>query len=364
MHKKIIVGLYFQSLSRKGGGAEKNIIWLSNELTKKNFEVHLISWDRLDNKSFYSLSNKVKWHKMNGNNFKLNKIQKLIRLNSLFKKNKINLLIGFVMSGDGTLFLSSILNKVKIICAERNEPSMYEILYSPIRKKINFTMMQLATYIIIQQEIFKKYYPKTLQKKILTIPNPVFKEKNINNICQVLEKEKILFVGRLERKQKRPMLLLKAFNEIKNKIPNWTLDFVGDGEEKSIMEDFIKKNDLMTKVKIFNTNKNINNFYKNSSIFITTSLWEGFPNSLTEAMHHGLACIGSNDSIAIKNLLDKDCGWLIYNFEENSFGQEIIKCIINKDERLEKGINARNKINEYRTEKIFKLWENLILSFE
>ena len=114
---------------------------------------------------------------------------------------------------------------------------------------------------------------------------------------------------------------------------------------------------------INSNDKNINDFYNNSSIFITTSLWEGFPNSLTEAMHHGLACIGSNDSIAIKNLLDKDCGWLIYNFEENSFGQEIIKCIMNKDERLEKGTNARNKINEYRSEKIFKLWENLILSF-
>ena len=36
MKKNIKVGLYFQSLSRKGGGAEKNIIWLSNELQKNN----------------------------------------------------------------------------------------------------------------------------------------------------------------------------------------------------------------------------------------------------------------------------------------------------------------------------------------
>ena len=165
MQKQIKVGLYFQSLSRKGGGAERNIIWLSNELIKNNFEVHLITWDRLENKSFYSISNQIKWHKMNKNNFKLNKIQKLIRLNNVFKKNKINLLIGFVMSGDGTLFLASILNNVKIICAERNEPSMYEILYSPFRKKINFAMMHLTTYIIIQQDIFKKYYPLSLHKK-------------------------------------------------------------------------------------------------------------------------------------------------------------------------------------------------------
>ena len=68
MKKNIKVGLYFQSLSRKGGGAEKNIIWLSNELEKNNFDVHLFSWDKKNSKSFYQISKKIKSHKMYDNN--------------------------------------------------------------------------------------------------------------------------------------------------------------------------------------------------------------------------------------------------------------------------------------------------------
>ena len=69
-----------------------------------------------------------------------------------------------------------------------------------------------------------------------------------------------------------------------------------------------------------------------------------------------LACIGSNESIAIKNFLEKDCGWLINNLDENNLGQQIIN-VLNKQERLEKGINAKNKINEYKPEIIFKCWK-------
>ena len=93
------------------------------------------------------------------------------------------------------------------------------------------------------------------------------------------------------------MLLLKEFNRIKNKIPDWSLYFVGDGEERIIMEEYILENSLISKVKIFDYSKNINDFYEMANIFVTTSLWEGFPNSLAEAMKNGLPCIGSAESL-------------------------------------------------------------------
>lgn len=362
MKKKFKVALYFQSLSRQGGGAEKNIVWLANKLNKNNFEVHLLSWDKFEDRSFYHISDGINWHKMQDNNQKKNKIRKFFTAFKIFKKYKIRVLIGFVISGDGTLILASILNQVKIICAERNEPSMYEILYSPLRKRINFTYMFFSNYIIVQQNIFKKLYPLILQNKILTIPNPVFKEEEITSVKQICNFKKILFIGRLDKNQKRPMILLKAFNKIKNEIPGWKLHFVGDGNQKKIMEDYIKNNDLISKVRIFNSSTNIINFYNNSSIFVSTSLWEGFPNALAEAMSKGLACIGASDSLAIKNLLKKNCGWLVDNLKEDNLSKELVKCIFHKEERLKRGINAKNEINKYNPNKIYKYWEKIILS--
>lgn len=360
MSDKIKVCLYFQSLSRKGGGAERNIIWLSNKFDKNKFEVHIISWDRKSSRSFYSLSENIKWHKMNENNYKINKIQRFFKLFNILRKNKIKILIGFVMSGDGTLFLASKLNQIKIICAERNEPSMYKILYHPLRKNFNFLMMNLSNSIVIQQSIFKKYYPSFLQKKIITIPNPIFKKENLKIKNNNYETKRILFVGRLEEKQKRPMILLEAFNKIHKQVPDWNLYFIGDGNEKTKMKSYIKKNNLNSQVKIFRTFKNILKFYENFSIFVITSKWEGFPNALAEAMNNGLACVGSNESLAIKNLLNYDCGWLYDNSKTNNLEKVLLKCILNKNERIQKGINAMNKINKYDSYKILKNWEDLI----
>ena len=345
MKKNIKVGLYFQSLSRKGGGAEKNIIWLSNELQKNNFDVHLFSWDKKNSKSFYQISKKIKWHKMYDTNLRMNKFQRFMIAFETFRKNNISLLIGFVMSGDGTIFIASKLNLIKIICAERNEPSMYDILYSPFRKKINFLQMRLSDAIVVQQNIFKKLYPSNLQKKVVIIPNPVFEEK-IHSSLKTNRKKIILFVGRLEKRQKRPMFLLKEFNRIKNKIPDWTLYFVGDGEERIIMKEYILENSLISKVKIFDSSKNISDFYKMASIFVTTSLWEGFPNSLAEAMKNGLPCIGSAESIGVKSLLNNNCGWLIKSCKGYQLGNAILKCISNEEETSKKVIKAVNKVKE------------------
>jgi len=362
MKKNIKVGLYFQSLSRKGGGAEKNIIWLSNELQKNNFDVHLFSWDKKNSKSFYQISKKIKWHKMYDNNLRMNKFQRFMIAFETIRKYKISILIGFVMSGDGTIFFASKLNLLKIICAERNEPSMYDILYSPFRKKINLLQMLLSDAIVVQQNIFKKSYPTNLQKKLVRIPNPVFEEKIIYSI-KSNRKKIILFVGRLEKRQKRPMLLLKEFNRIKYKIPDWSLYFVGDGEERRIMDEYIFKNSLISKVKIFDSRKNIFDFYKVANIFVTTSLWEGFPNSLAEAMKNRLPCIGSAESIGVKSLLSNNCGWLVNDCKGNKIGNAILKCINNEVETSKKVINAANKVKKYDPTTIYKSWEKLIASF-
>lgn len=363
MKKNIKVGLYFQSLSRKGGGAEKNIIWLSNELQKNNYDVHLFSWDKKNSKSFYQISKKIKWHKMYDANLRMNKFQRFMIAFENIRKNNISILIGFVMSGDGTIFLASKLNLIKIICAERNEPSMYDILYSPFRKKINFLQMHLSNAIVVQQNIFKNLYPSNLQKKVIRIPNPVF-DKKINPILNNNRKKIILFVGRLEKRQKRPMLLLKEFNRIKNKIPDWSLYFVGDGEERIIMEEYILENSLISKVKIFDYSKNINDFYEMANIFVTTSLWEGFPNSLAEAMKNGLPCIGSAESIGVKSLLNNNCGWLVKSCKGYQLGNAILKCINNEEETSKKVIKAVNKVKKYDPKTIYKSWEKLIASFQ
>ena len=71
--------------------------------------------------------------------------------------------------------------------------------------------------------------------------------------------------------------------KILSKKINCKLLIIGNGEEKSNLLSFIKKNKLKN-VKIINFKKNPYPYIKSSNLFILSSLYEGLPNVLLEAM--------------------------------------------------------------------------------
>lgn len=107
---------------------------------------------------------------------------------------------------------------------------------------------------------------------------PKLKEVNFdaNNI-------KICTIGRISY-QKNPEL----FNEIAKKFPNFEFTWIGDGDMKECLKS---TNISITGWKSKNEALNIMN---DSNIFILTSLWEGLPIALLEAMYYKKVCIVSN----------------------------------------------------------------------
>ena len=57
----------------------------------------------------------------------------------------------------------------------------------------------------------------------------------------------------------------------------------------------IKDKNLSKNIKLMGINKNIVKIYKNYDLYILSSKFEGYPNSLIEALA-GIACISSNCS--------------------------------------------------------------------
>lgn len=130
------------------------------------------------------------------------------------------------------------------------------------------------------------------------------KKLNKNSICinngidiNILEKEieefpehqmnynkiKICTVGRIGY-QKNP----KMFNNIAKKFPRIQFTWIGDGELRNEL-----KNNNVT-ITGWKKRKDVLKILNNNDIFILTSLWEGLPISLLEAMYMKKICIVSN----------------------------------------------------------------------
>lgn len=137
------------------------------------------------------------------------------------------------------------------------------------------------------------------------------------------EKNTICTIGRISY-QKNP----KLFNEIALKLPEYKFTWIGDGEQRNYLTSpNIKITGWLNRDEVL---KEVN---ENNS-FILTSLWEGLPISLLEAMYMNKLCfvsnvIGNKDVIKdgengyICNDLDEYISKLLYSL--NSSNNEIEK---------------------------------------
>ena len=92
----------------------------------------------------------------------------------------------------------------------------------------------------------------------------------------------IINVGRYTD-QKDQLTLLKAINLIKDQV-DIKLLIVGRGIKKNDLISYINLNNLKNNVQLVNFTKNPFNLIRSSDLFILTSLYEGLPNVLLEAL--------------------------------------------------------------------------------
>ena len=101
-----------------------------------------------------------------------------------------------------------------------------------------------------------------------------------------------------EKNLKIIILSLKYLN-----FDNFKLFILGSGPEKNELLNFVINNKLQHKVKLFPHTDSLDRFYKNSDLFINSSHFEGFPNSVVEAINYNLPVICSRSGGGIQEIL-------------------------------------------------------------
>lgn len=110
-----------------------------------------------------------------------------------------------------------------------------------------------------------------------------------------------LFVGTLEQYQKAPDVLVKAFNEIKDK--NITLTIIGDGRKKNELERICENRQVTFLGKLKNSSE-VRKYLTEKSFFVLPSRGEGLPRAMIEAMACSCICVGSRIG-GIEELIDE-----------------------------------------------------------
>ena len=192
--------------------------------------------------------------------------------------------------------------------------------------------------------------------KIISIYNPnTF--TIANSLCR---KEKIvLFMGRLQYAPKRVDYLLDIWKSIQPHHNDWILQICGSGDYKLSLEAYVKQHNI--KGVSFEGNVAPQPFYEKASIMCMTSLNEGMPMVIVEAMQCGVVPLVYDTYSAAKDLIsDGETGFVIPPFDKSKYVKKLSLLMDNEDLRINMGVKAMQSTSRFELDSIINQWEKLI----
>lgn len=141
------------------------------------------------------------------------------------------------------------------------------------------------------KQLCKQYRGRNPEMRGYVIPNGLIPQARLERFHKK-QKDKyliknFLFVGRFVEQKNIPLLLL-TFQKIKKKIPDAQLTMAGDGPQRLLAERLIEKYDLTNAVKLVGWVEDVSALYQKHEALLFTSSWEGFGNTIVEALAFGL----------------------------------------------------------------------------
>lgn len=339
--------------SLSAAGAEKVTVDLSNELSKSN-EVYLCIILK-ENIQFSFLKSQLN-EKVNYINLKCSKGNNLKTFLTIFKLiNKIKPdVIHAHLNTILYLYLPALVfkNKIKFIHTLHSiAPKTIGYRWQKIVNRI-FYKKNLINAIAISQICKTSFIEFYGHQNIVLIENGVSKvfrtnkfnevKKELNNLkCK--ESDRIfIHIGRFS-KPKNQKLLISVFNRMIKEGHGIILIVVGPGFD-SYEAEMLKKNSNKN-IHYLNSKSNISDYLFNSDIFVLSSLWEGLPISLLEAISCGIVPVCTPAGGIPDVILDENYGYISNDFSEKGLYDAALKCLSNIDQ-----FDRLNLINYFNSE--------------
>lgn len=305
-NKHVKLGMFIPFLAKGGAGRAVSRI---SELLADDFELYIILFD--ESKIDFEYRGTI--IDMNLRSVDENLIRKLIRsikrvraLKAIKKKYKLDVVISF-------LDIANICNVLtrskacKAIVSVRGSILNYKAdgITDAIKKQILKRLYRRSDRVItvskvLRQELIKRF--SLPQDSVITIYNP-FDQARIREQAEqeigedtknfIHEKMVLITAGQFVF-AKGYWHLLKAFKTVNNKMPDTVLLICGEGEQEYKIKQLINDLSLQDNVKILGFQKNLFSYMNVSDAYVLSSVTEGFPNVLVEAMACGLPVVAAD----------------------------------------------------------------------
>ncbi|MDO5664832.1 MAG: glycosyltransferase family 4 protein [Bacteroidia bacterium] len=232
-----------------------------------------------------------------------------------------------------------------------------KVNWHPLHKLSRRWAVKYSNKIVtLTQQDVENYVQIFDAKNVICIPNSI----TIPNIeTTPLTEKRVLAVGRLAS-QKGFDLLLDAWEKTKNRKNGWNLRIVGSGSHLNRLQKQILENGISDSVEIISTTKNIVEQYKQASVMVMSSRYEGLPLVLIETMASGLPIVSFDCQTGPAEIVEHNkTGILVPALNVEKLAEALDEVMEDGQKRKTFSENALLRAKLFDLHRIVDLWENL-----
>jgi glycosyltransferase involved in cell wall biosynthesis len=249
-----------------------------------------------------------------------------------------------------------------VIVSERADPYRDPLPEGAMR--LRSRVYPMAKYLVAQTTEAADYFTSDVGDRRRAIPNPVLRpvlSDGGSNSKDQKEGRVLVGMGRLVE-DKGFALLLRAFSQIVGRHPSWSLQIWGDGPQRAELERLTRELNLSERVRLAGFTGRPFDVLSRADLFAMSSVVEGFPNALCEAMACGLPVVSFDCSSGIRQIIRNGVDGLIVRAADVSALASALDHLMT-DERERKRLASKGlEITErFGLEKTMARWEQLVL---
>jgi glycosyltransferase involved in cell wall biosynthesis len=352
------------------GGVERMAVNIMNAMAERGHDVTLFTWDLAEAETFYPMSESIRWYRLDMGHAgrkadNVLRTRRALEFRRFARSLEPDAVIGFQHGAWLFAEVGLLGCDVPVILAERNAPDRLDHTSEGHYRRVVFQSMRTAAAITVQSKSFVERYPPYLRSRMVVIPNPVYEAEGFADLTANKKRHTLLSVGRLSYQKNYPVLI-EAFGRIAGRFPDWHLKIVGEGEDRPALESLVDGLGLGGRVSMDGAVTEVSAEYRSADLFCLPSRWEGFPNTLAEAMAHGLpvvafaGCAGTNELVASgrNGLLAAGNG------DSGTLAAALAAALADTDLRGRLGQEARGIVTRYKPIRVYDDWERLFQRFK
>jgi glycosyltransferase involved in cell wall biosynthesis len=378
VHKKSVIKLLFLLPTYTFGGAERTSLNLLNGIDKSRFRICLVTskniyqnFQNIDIEKFLSIEDLGMGVWFNSLRRFMHDMKKVV---FLLKTEKPDIAFGMMHYPSSLLVFAKKLYglDVKVIVSPRGPSTEYlkyfeKKFFRKIYLKGIFSFFcKYADGLVIashgmKEECIRHFHADSA--RTIVIPNSVdfyeIKIKAEENIDIDIPSgfQLISTSGRLEREKNIPFLL-KAFSLIR-KTEKIRLMIIGDGTERKNLERLSRELNIEEDVVFVGYQGNPYKFIKRSDIFVHTCLFEGFANSIIEAMACGVPVITVDCPYGPKDIIKHgENGYLVPMNDEEALIRSIKTLLHDRALRISLAQRGSERALDFSTNTMVENYEN------